>query len=155
MLEYWFLTTGRAKMIDRGARTVAYYGSGSEPSHYTSADDLAAYAVEAISAPGAENGGSYRVRSFTASPLEMAEIYGRVRGVELQPRPQGSLADCEAKLEEARREMGPLRQEEYIGYAYAKYMLNGTWDYDTPDSERWGSVKQTSFEEWLRQHPEA
>ncbi|RYP15784.1 hypothetical protein DL765_005510 [Monosporascus sp. GIB2] len=47
---------------------------------WTSVDDLAAYTIEAVSGPGAANGGFYRVQSFRASPLEVVE-YGVREGL--------------------------------------------------------------------------
>ena len=43
---------------------------------------------------------------------------------------------------------------EYVGLAYLKYMLNGTYDYEAVDSSKWSNVKQTSLREWFEKHTE-
>jgi hypothetical protein len=143
-----------ANLIDKKSNTVSFFGTGLEKSMYTCTRDLAAYSIEAISEPQAAEGGYYRVESFRASPREMADIYDEVRGTRLNRRCLGSLDDLEYRLARARAEYGPCKPEAYVGLAYAKFMLDGTYDYDTPDSQRWASVKQTSFKDWLLANPD-
>jgi hypothetical protein len=88
------------------------------------------------------------------SILDMAEVYDELRGTKLERKGHGSLEDVERMLVQARATMSPLNHEEYVGLAYMKYWLDGTWDFEPLDSMRWSSVKQTSFKEWLVAHPE-
>ncbi|RYP69657.1 hypothetical protein DL769_005227 [Monosporascus sp. CRB-8-3] len=121
----------------------------------SSADNLAAYTTEAVSEPGEADGGFYHVQSFRALPLEMVDAHGRGRGVWLERQSLGSLSEIEDMFAPARASTPPSGHHEYIGLAYAKSMMNGTWDYETPDCERWPGVKLTSFEQWLLDHPPA
>ncbi len=155
ILEYALIHTERAKGLDGAARRARYVGDGADAHAYIAAADLAAYAVEAVSEPGAAAGGFYRVRGFRASLLELAATYERVRGVALERERLGSARDVDDMLARARACVPPHRHAEYVGLAYAKYMLDGRWDGDdAPDCARWPGVRQTSFEQWLRDHPE-
>jgi hypothetical protein len=153
--DYTLITTTReSKLLDAKNNTINFFGDGTKKQICTTADDVAAYAIEAISDPSAAEGGFYYVESFRISTLGMADVYDELRGTKLERRSHGSLEDVERMLVQARATMSPLDHEEYIGLSYVKYWLNGTWDFETPDSKRWSNVRQTSFREWLVAHPE-
>ncbi|KAI0010722.1 hypothetical protein F4779DRAFT_282366 [Xylariaceae sp. FL0662B] len=155
ILEYMFIHTTRPKMLDGNSQTINFFGDGNKRSPYTAVDDLAAYTVRAISAPDAAKGGCYRVESCQLSPLEMADVYDEVRGTKLERKSSGSAQDLEVMLAEARDSFSPLDFEKYIALVYAKHVLDGSFDAESPDCARWGDVKQTSFRDWLIDHPEA
>ncbi|RYO85563.1 hypothetical protein DL766_007542 [Monosporascus sp. MC13-8B] len=100
---------------------------------WTSVDDPAAYTIEAVLGPGAADGGFYRVQSFRASPLEMVEAYERARSVRLERQSLGMLSEIEDMLARVRASTPPSGYHEYIRLAYTKYIMNGTWDDETPD----------------------
>lgn len=141
-------------MLDAKNNTINFFRDSTKEQVCTTANDIAAYAIKAISETRAAAGGFYHVESFRISALEMAEVYDEVRGTRLKRKSHGSLEDVERMLAEARATMSPLDHEQYIGLAYTKYWLDGTWDFETSDSKRWSTVQQTSFKEWLLAHPE-
>ncbi|CZR70064.1 uncharacterized protein PAC_19965 [Phialocephala subalpina] len=156
IMEYIFFWTDRAKPLDKETRTVPYIGTGDERYIYTTVDDLAAYTVAAIEAPGAAQGGYYYVESFRCTTRELAQIYGQARGdLEMKPRCEASTEMAEEMLAEVRRTTDPLNWKEYIGLAYVTLMNRGKMDFEAVDSKRWaGQVKQTSLKEWFEQHPD-
>ncbi|EMR70730.1 putative -like protein [Eutypa lata UCREL1] len=127
ILEWELQQTYRPKTLDGPGRIARYFGTGRGRLPWTSADDLAAYTIEAISSPTSSDGGFYRVHSFRASVLELADAYEKVRGggVEIKRACLGSAEELEAMLRRARKEVPPYRHAEYVGLAYAKYMLDG------------------------------
>ncbi|RYP74036.1 hypothetical protein DL771_003225 [Monosporascus sp. 5C6A] len=131
----------RPKIIDAMSRVARYLSDGTKGLLWTSADDLAAYTIEAGSEPGAADGARYGVQSFPTSPLEMMETYERGRGVRLERQSLGSLSEVEDMLAQARASTPPSGHPEYIWLTYPKYMVNGTWDYETPGCEPGPGIK--------------
>ncbi|KAK3938010.1 hypothetical protein QBC46DRAFT_293140 [Diplogelasinospora grovesii] len=156
IIEYIFYWTDRAKPLDKDTHTVPYIGTGDEKYIYITVDDLAAYTVAAIEAPGAAQGGNYYVESFRCTIREFAQMYGQARGgLEMQLRCDASTEMAEEMLAEARRTTDPRNWQKYIGLAYVTLMNNKKIDFDAVDSKRWaGQVKQTSLREWFEQHPD-
>ncbi|RYP44780.1 hypothetical protein DL768_008791 [Monosporascus sp. mg162] len=100
---------------DHRRRLARYLGDGVKALFWTSADDFAAYTIEAVSEPGEADGAFYCVRNFRASPLEMMEAYMRGRGVPLERQSVGSLSEIEDMLAQARASTPPSGYHEYIG----------------------------------------
>ncbi|RYP91110.1 hypothetical protein DL770_002766 [Monosporascus sp. CRB-9-2] len=121
--EWELVRLNRPKMIDAASRSTS--ATGTKALFWTSADDLAAYTIEAVSEPGAADGGFYRVQSFRASPLEMVEAYEQGRGPRLERQSLGSLSEIEDMLVQARASTPLSGHHEDIGLTYAKYKMNG------------------------------
>lgn len=152
----WFFENPRGSSWNRETKTLSYFGDETKPLICCTADDIAAYSVEAVAAPGAENGGFVRVDSFRVTPEQIAREYEAARGggVKAHVKRLGSLEDVEMMLTKARKEIDPTEFEKYIGLSYVDHMLKGTWDYESVDVKRFGNVKQTSLKEWFEMHPE-
>lgn len=131
----WVFNSPRDNPLNRDAKTLSYFGNGNELCKFSTTDDLAAYTVAAVSAPGAENGGFIYVQSFTTSPLEIASTYEEVTGVKLTRKRLGSLEDVQNLLAEQRRTTPPTDFDKYLGLAYAEHTLKGTWEYEPVDCE--------------------
>lgn len=59
-----------------------------------------------------------------------------------------------ALLDQTRGAWLATKFEQYVGLAYLKYMLGGTYDYQVVDSKRWSHVKQRSLRECFENNPE-
>jgi hypothetical protein len=140
---------------DPETKTMSYVGDGSMKFIYTTADDLAAYTIAAISQPEAEQGGILRVESYRMNLMELIKeheiVYGK--NVKIQVRCLGSEADVDSQWAALRKSTPPTEFTKYIGFGYMKYMLQGTWNYEPVDCQRFGDIKQTPLREWLRAHP--
>jgi len=155
IIAEFFYENPRGSSWDRETKTMVYFGDGTKKFTYTTAHDLAAYTIEAISHPGAELGGFLYVESFRATPDEMAREYEAARGgVKAHTKCLGSEADLEGMLTSSKK-VTPLPEfEKYIWLAYVVHMLRGSWDYKPTDCQTFSNVKQTSLREWLEAHPE-
>ncbi|KAF5259650.1 hypothetical protein FOXYS1_9727 [Fusarium oxysporum] len=152
-----FIFSGRRDDIwDRKTKTFKHFGDATKSLRYTTANDLAAYTVEAVTAPDAVEGGFVRVQSFEVSPADIVKAYESARGGQLKANAQcvGSLADAEAMLAKARATTDLLDFESYIGLSYVVHPLRGSWDYEPVDCSRFRNVQQTSLEEWFQAHSE-
>ncbi|ORY68403.1 uncharacterized protein BCR38DRAFT_521474 [Pseudomassariella vexata] len=155
LLDFAFITMRQEWLnFDKDPAAINFWGDGTHPIIYTTIHDAAAYTVAAIEEPDAADGGFYRVQSFRCSALELADGYEAVRGVTLQRRSLGSLQDIESQLALARATTSPKQFWEYLGLVYSKFNYDGTWDIHHTDGRKWKYVKPTTWEEWLRTHPE-
>ena len=132
---------------DRATRTISYFGDGSKEFIYTTAHDLAAYTIEAISSPDEDQGGFLCVESFRLNPNEVVREINSARGAGFGAHIKrlGSTDDSKNLLINARNNTPVERFTEYIGYSYNVHMLEGTWDYEASDVQRFKNVKQTSL----------
>ncbi|EKG16260.1 NmrA-like protein [Macrophomina phaseolina MS6] len=153
--EYFFYSE-RDRTWDRGSHTLHYFGDDSSKLRYCTADDLAAYSVEAVQAPGAADGGFLRVQSFTASPADVVAAYRAAHGGSRTARAQrvGSVEDAERMLAEARAVTPATEHEKYVGLSYVVHMARGTWEFEPVDCARFPGVKTTTLAEWFAAHPE-
>ncbi|GME61476.1 NmrA-like family protein [Neofusicoccum parvum] len=152
--EFMFIRS--PKGWDRETKTFVYCGDPTARIRYTTADDLAAYSVEAVLAPDAAKGGFIRVQSFEASPEEVVKAYEAARGGRIKAHAQslGSLEDAENAVANGRATVGVQNWLQYIWYGYQVHMGRRTWDYEPVDCARFSSVKQTSLKEWFEANPE-
>jgi uncharacterized protein YbjT (DUF2867 family) len=152
----WFFENPRGSPWNRESKTLNHMGDGSKAFIYCTADDLAAYTIAAISAPGAEKGGIIRVDSFRLTPEQIVREYEAARGggVKAQTKQIGSLEDAEKMLAKSRAEIAATEFEKYIALSYVVHMLKGTWDYEASDVEAFRTVKRTSLREWFEIHPD-
>lgn len=152
----WFFNNPRGSTWDRESKTLSFFGDGSKEFIYCTTNDLAAYSVEAVTAPGAENGGYVRVESFRLTPEQIVREYEAASGggVAAQTKRVGSLEDAEKMLLKARTEIDAMEFEKYIGLSYVVHVLRGTWDFEASDVKRFGGVRQTKLREWFEMHPE-
>ncbi|RDW59129.1 NmrA-like protein [Coleophoma crateriformis] len=152
----FFYDNPRGSAWDPKTKTMSYFGDGSKKFNFTTANDLAAYTIEAISTPEADQGGFVRVESFRATWGDLVTEYEAARGgtVKAQLKCFGSEADVEGMLATARKTIPAREYEKYIGLSYVLNMLRDTWDYEPIDCKRFSGVKQTTLREWLKDHPE-
>ncbi|KAH7062528.1 NmrA-like family protein [Macrophomina phaseolina] len=154
IVEYIFERS--AFVWDRQTKTFSFWGKPETKIPYTTADDLAAYTLEAIAAPDATEGEFIRVESFRASNDEVVQVYEAARGgrVKAHLNRIGSREDAEKALAKGRATIPKNRFREYIWPVYAIHDEIGDWDYEPVDVARFPQVKQTSLEEWLEVYPE-
>ncbi|CAI7676968.1 unnamed protein product [Penicillium manginii] len=107
----WLFSNRRDKIWDRETQTLPCFWI------CTTASDIAAYTLEAICAPGADEGGFIRVESFRFTPTQFVEAYERARSgkVSAHLKYQGSVDDVVEMLKRARETIHPVNLEEYIG----------------------------------------
>ncbi|RDW63654.1 hypothetical protein BP6252_11199 [Coleophoma cylindrospora] len=127
-------------------KTMAYFGDGTKKFNFTTTKDVAAYTIEAISSPEADQGGFVRVESFRATWGDLVTEYEAARGgaVKAQLKYHGSEADVEGMLAIARKTIPAREYEKYSGLSYVLNMLRDTWDYEPIDCKRFSGVKQTT-----------
>lgn len=154
IMEWSWYYSDRGNPIDAKSRTVSYFGDGTDQSIWITVDDLAAYTLKAITAPGASNGGLYYVESFRCSWLELGKTYGETHGIQIEGHSLGDGNVLEGILQKARQEYSPRDYPKYIGLVYAKLINDPAMLYEATDSKRWADVKQTSMKEWFEQHPD-
>lgn len=150
----WMFSNRRDKIWDRETKTLSYFGDGKKEWICTTADDIAAYTVEAVSAPNADKGGFIRVESFRFTPAQLIETYERVRPGKAHLEYQGSLDEVVSMVTNARETTDPVDHQDYIGLGYLEHMLKGSWDFEPVDRDRFPSVKPVTLEEYFKQHPE-
>lgn len=136
-----------------GARAVEVWGDPALKFHWTSEEDAAEFAAAIAERPDAADGGFWTVASGTHSLPEIAETYGRVRGVDVAVRLKGSVEELRKLAHEARGRGDPSRFWDYIGYFYTLHTVDGTWTLGELENEKLG-VKGTSLEDFIRAHPE-
>ncbi|RBR13307.1 uncharacterized protein FIESC28_08273 [Fusarium coffeatum] len=158
ILEYMFINykkDGRRAAIDVENKMAMYAGSGEEKMSLTSVDDLAKYTLAAVTDEEIIQRGVYYVESFRCTFPELADIYGKVRGMEIQKQCVGGQAELEGMLAQARQFMGPLQVNQYVELAYGLAILKGVAVCDPSDNKRWeGKITPIGFEQWLNEHPD-
>ncbi|KAJ0125245.1 hypothetical protein J7T55_006590 [Diaporthe amygdali] len=156
VIAEWLFSNRRDNIWDRDTKTMSYFGDGTEEWIGTTAGDLAAYTVEAVSAPSAEQGGFLRVESFRFTPAQLVAAYEEARGGKVKGhlKCHGSLDDVVSMLAKARAATDPIDHENYIGLAYVEHTLKGTWNYEPVDNKRFPTVKPTSLRQFFEAHPE-
>jgi hypothetical protein len=117
IIAEWLFLNRRDKIWDRETQTLPCFGDGKKEWICTTASDIAAYTLEAICAPGADEGGFIRVESFRFTPTQFVEAYERARSgkVSAHLKNQGSVDDVVEMLKRARETIHPVILEEYIG----------------------------------------
>ncbi|KAI3397028.1 hypothetical protein diail_11263 [Diaporthe ilicicola] len=156
VIAEWLFSGRRDPIWNRETKTMSYFGDGKKEWICTTAGDLAAYTVEAVSSPTAAQGGFVRVESFRFTPAQLVEEYEKARGgkVKAHTKCQGTLEDVESMLAKARATIHPIEHEKYIGLAYAEHNLKGTWDHEPVDNKRFPNVKPTSLRSYFEAHPD-
>lgn len=140
---------------DAETKTFSFHGPSTFPTRYTTAEDIGNYALEAVTAPEAAKGGYIFVQSFEASPEDIVKTYNATKEGEVRARLNclGTLADAKAKLDNGRATYGKKEWYKYIWYCYQYHIPSRSWDYEPVDVARFSTVKQTSLEQFFRQHP--
>ncbi|KAF5020330.1 hypothetical protein F66182_7636 [Fusarium sp. NRRL 66182] len=147
--EFIFDYVEHASPVNEKAKVLSYFGTGNEDWAFTVLDDLAAYTIQAVSEPDADQGGFYYVDSFRTTTVGIGKVYEKVYKTQLEYKHVGSIEDLEKKVQHCRETISPLRNREYAGLVYLMLQLKGLLDYESKDSKRWSHIKQTGFEEWL------
>lgn len=155
IIAEWMFSNRRDKIWDRETKTLPYFGDGKKEWICTTADDIAAYTVEAICAPDADKGGFIRVESFRFTPFQFAKSYERARSGKASANLEckGSIDDVVEMVTRARAGTDPVDHQEYIGLGYIEHMLKGSWDYEPVDCSRFPQVRPITLEEYFKQHP--
>ncbi|KAF2009471.1 NmrA-like family protein [Aaosphaeria arxii CBS 175.79] len=139
---------------DSTTKTLFYCGDSNATIRYTTARDLAAYTVEAVTSPEASKGGFVRVQSFEASPTDVVEAYNAARAGQAVAHAKclGTLEDAATRLAEGRANTDPTEFMKFTWDGYAALIGRGVWDYEPQDCARFPNVKQTSLKEWFQGH---
>lgn len=156
VIAEWLFSGRRDQIWNRDTKTMSYFGDGSQDWICTTADDLAAYTVEAVSSPTAWQGGFVRVESFRFTPAQLVAEYEKARGGKVKGhlKCQGTLEDVVSMLSKARAEIDPTEHAKYIGLGYAEHQIKGTWNHEPVDNKRFPDVKPTSLRSYFEAHPE-
>lgn len=156
IIAEWMFSNRRDRIWDRDTKTLSYFGDGAKEWICTTAEDIAAYTIAAISEPTADQGGFVRVESFRFTPEQLVVAYEKARGGKVKGnlKYEGSLEDAVSMVNKARATTDPVDHEEYIGLGYIEHMLKGSWDYEPVDNKRFSSVKPTKLEEYFKDHPD-
>lgn len=156
IIAEWMFSNRRDRIWDRDTKTLSYFGDGTKEWICTTAKDIAAYTIAAISEPTADQGGFVRVESFRFTPAQLLTAYEKARGGKVKGhlKYEGSLEDAVSMVNKARATIDPVDHEEYIGLGYIEHMLKGSWDYEPVDNKRFSSVKPTTLEGYFTEHPE-
>lgn len=156
VIAEWLFSGRRDQIWNRETKTMSYFGDGKKEWICTTADDLAAYTIEAVSSPTAEQGGFVRIESFRFTPAQLVEEYEKARGgkVKAHLKCEGTLDDVVSMLAKARATIDPIDHEKYIGLGYAEHLLKGSWDHEPVDAKHFPNVKTTSLRAYFEAHPE-
>ncbi|OJJ02990.1 hypothetical protein ASPVEDRAFT_84458 [Aspergillus versicolor CBS 583.65] len=140
---------------DTETKTFSFHGPSTFCTRYTTAEDIGNYVLEAVTAPDAANGGYIFVQSFEASPEDIIKTYNTTKEGRVTAKLNclGTLADAKAKLDNGRANYGKKEWYKYIWYCYQYHIPSRSWDYEPVDVARFPSVKQSSLEQFFRQHP--
>ena len=120
---------------------------------WTSEADAAEFAAAILEQRNAADGGFWTVCSGYDSLVDIARIYGRVRGTTVRVERVGSVEELRETALAARAKSHPTTLWDYIGYFYVLYIIDGTWTPGAFDNEKLG-VKGTPLEEYLKQNPD-
>ncbi|KAH8158645.1 hypothetical protein CIB48_g9600 [Xylaria polymorpha] len=160
LAEVLFSAPGRVSFSPRNhgvwdpeARRVEIWGDADRKWQWTSETDAAEFAAAIVEQENAADGGFWAVCSGYDSLADIAEIYGRVRGIPVTVERVGSVEELREKALAGRAQGHPTRMWDYIGYFYVLYIVDGTWEPGPFDNERLG-VKGTGLEDYLTQNPE-
>ncbi|KAI0466004.1 NAD(P)-binding protein [Xylaria cf. heliscus] len=138
---------------DPAGRRVEIWGDADRRWQWTSEADAAEFAAAIVEREDAVDGGFWNVCSGYDSLADMADIYGRVRGVPVKVERVGSVEELREKALAGRAQGHPIRLWDYIGYFYVLFIVDGTWAPGPFDNEKLG-VKGTALEDYLKQNPE-
>ncbi|KAI0198095.1 NAD(P)-binding protein [Astrocystis sublimbata] len=138
---------------DRGAKRVEIWGDPQRKWQWTSEADSAEFAVAVTEREGAADGGFWTVCSGYDSLVEMADVYGRARGLEMKVEKMGEVEELREIALAGRAKGHPTTMWDYLGYFYVLFIVDGTWAPGPFDNEKLG-VKGTSLEEFLKQNPD-
>ncbi|KAJ9258333.1 hypothetical protein DTO271D3_4739 [Paecilomyces variotii] len=141
---------------DSKTKTFNFYGPSTQPTRYTTTNDIANYVVEAITAPDASSGGYIFVQSFEASPEDIVKEYNAAREGRITAKLNclGTLDDAKAKLDQGRAMYEKRDWPKYLWYCYQYHIPSRSWDYEPKDVSRFPNVRQTSLYEFFRQNPD-
>jgi len=125
------------------------WGEPNQPLCLTSYADTAAFTIAAVANP--EQTGDLCIYGDYLSVKQTTDIYNKVRGANVEAKHNGSLAELKNLFEES------LKGQDFMKILYNQLYLVVYDDRSNPkknDNEKYPEVKFTSFEEFVKQHPE-
>jgi len=125
-----------------------YWGNGDFKLDFTSYDNIAQVVAAAVSNPDLT--GKINYAGDRQSIHDVAKIYNKVRGTNVEPQKKGSLEDLKKIYEDARQKGDPTA--EYLGLFLILYDPRSV--FEKINNADFPSVKATSVEEYLHSHPE-
>lgn len=131
------------------------YGTGHAPLVFTAEADAGAFSIEVVTGPNAEEGGFVNLVSCVHSLREIADIYRSVHPeARVELRERGSVEDLERKAAAGREKWGRGKFWEYHRLYFQLFTIEGVWNLQQVENEKFPEVKATSMEQFLRQNPE-
>jgi len=125
-----------------------YWGDSSIKHDITTYDDIAKVVAEAVANPDLT--GKIVYTGEKLSIHDVANIYNKVRGTNIQPKNKGSIEDLKRLYDEARQKED--HNAEFLGLFLLQADKRSTFDKN--DNADFPQIKITSVEEFLKQHPE-
>ena len=133
-------------------KTMAVWGTGNEPWHWTTERDAAEFAAAIIERSDAPEGGFWTVCSGVNSLREIADTYSKVRGCDVRVAERGSIDDLRSTALEARSNGTLQGFWGYIIWFYHLHAIDGTYVLGDLDNDKL-DVRTTSLEDFLREYP--
>ncbi|KAK1148640.1 hypothetical protein N8T08_008525 [Aspergillus melleus] len=124
---------------------------------WTTMDDAAAYTIELLCNNPAireGQGGVFRFRSGEPTLREMAAVYEKVTGQEVEVVCKGSLEDGERELDAKKRETGRAGLWDRLRLSSSVAAARGLWEFKEPVLDLSYVKEPTTFEEHLRERME-
>lgn len=140
---------------ENGSRAMDIYGSGNEPWYFTSEADAAAFSIEAVTGPDAEEGGFRNLVSWIHSLREVADIYQKVHpDCKVDITEKGSVEELEKKAIAGRGKWGRGKFWEYHRLFFQLFTVKGVWNLGKLDNDKYPSVEALSLERFLADNPD-
>jgi hypothetical protein len=129
------------------------WGTGDEIWHWTTVGDAAAFTVAVLEHDGAIEGGCWSVCSGANSLRELASMYSKLRGIEVDIVQLGSEDALRRKVQSAKDGLGVKNWPFYIGYLVQLHTIDGKWALKSLDNDDLGVIS-TTFDDFLRLYPD-
>jgi nucleoside-diphosphate-sugar epimerase len=130
------------------SKQLNYWGDAETKINFTSCEDTARFVAEAVADP--ELYGDLRFCGDTKSIKEIAEIYNKVRGANLEPHYNGSIQDLRDSIT-ALRNSGDTKTSNLMGLILI--ISEGKGRFVCTDNATYGNVKAMTVEDYLKYNP--
>ena len=123
-----------------------YWGDGETPMDFTTTDDTAKYAAEAVSDPGLVNT-ALEVAGDTLTAKQLKAAYEEATGTKLTEKKLGSIAEFKVWITAKKASASSL--EEYVYHQYIYAMVSGKGKLDRIGNDRYPHIKPMTVKQFL------
>jgi hypothetical protein len=130
-------------------------GAGATRTPFSVEDDVADFSIALTTSSEAEKGGYFWFCSDEFSLLDLKAMYEEVRGGKCSINHVMDVGTCKQMIKQARDEAvkaGELHNgfKDIVGLVYAVFMVEGSYNIQPVDADRFQDVPRTTLEDYIR-----